>query len=190
MRHADRDDKIASADTEALLVKVAALESELNHVRKCNQDLRDTETRYEALFQHMLNGVGIYEPIRNGEDFILVDMNQAAERIEKIKKRKVLGQSISRVFPGIEAFGLLGVFRKVLQTGKPIDHPVARYKDERLEGWRDHFVYRLPSGEIVTVYSDETKRKLSASANNDLELSLKILRIAFSSRTSPANTLT
>jgi signal transduction histidine kinase len=33
------------------------------------------------------------------------------------------------------------------------------YKDERTIGWRDNFVYKLPSGEIVAVYSDETERK-------------------------------
>lgn len=150
--------------TEDLLARISDLEAELESMRKYEQELKQTQTMYKALFDHMLNGVGIYKPIKNGEDFILVDLNKAAERIENIKKHRVLGKSISQVFPTIEAFGLVDVFRKVLKTGKSIDHPVTRYKDDRLEGWRDHFVYRLPSGEIVTVYSDETKRKQTQEA--------------------------
>jgi PAS domain S-box-containing protein len=52
----------------------------------------------------------------------------------------------------------------VISSGKPVYLPGTRYYDDRLEGWRDHFVYRLPSGEIVTVYSDETKRKQAEEA--------------------------
>ncbi|MBM4329299.1 MAG: PAS domain S-box protein [Deltaproteobacteria bacterium] len=147
-----------------LIAKIAHLEAELAHMKSAERDLRQTETRYKALFEYMLNGVGIYRPIEGGKDFILVDLNKAAERVEKVRKHKVLGKSISQVFPGIKAFGLIDVFREVLNTGRPIDHPVTRYKDDRLEGWRDHFVYRLPSGEIVTVYSDETNRKQAEEA--------------------------
>jgi len=164
MKRSTETDEQKAGRLAELASRIADLESELERARKCEQDLRHTETRYKALFEYMLNGVAIYEPVKEGEDFLLVDLNKAAERIEKIKKQKVLGKSISKVFPEIEAFGLLDVFRKVQRTGKPIDHPVTRYKDDRLEGWRDHFVYRLPTGEIVTVYSDETKRKQAEEA--------------------------
>jgi PAS domain S-box-containing protein len=164
MRQPKKSGEHRSGDLEKLVARIADLEAELEIARKCEQDHRKTEARYKALFEYMLNGVGIYEAVRDGEDFILVDLNKAAERIETIKKQKVLGKSISQIFPTIEEFGLLDVFRKVLKTGKPVDHPVTRYRDDRLEGWRDHFVYRLPSGEIVTVYSDETKRKQAEEA--------------------------
>ncbi len=118
-----------------------------------------TQARLKALFEYMQNGVVILRPEQNGSDFIIVDMNRAAERIEKIKRDKAIGKSVLKVLPGLEKFGLLDVFRTVWRTGKPVDYPVTRYKDDRLEGWRDHFVYRLPSGELVTVYSDETRRK-------------------------------
>lgn len=110
-----------------------------------------TEARLKALFEYMQNGVVILRPEQNGSDFIIVDMNRAAERIEKIKHDKAIGKSVLKVLPGLEKFGLLDVFRTVWRTGKPVDYPVTRYKDDRLEGWRDHFVYRLPSGELVTV---------------------------------------
>ncbi|MEW6546381.1 MAG: hypothetical protein AB1446_05620 [Bacillota bacterium] len=63
------------------------------------------------------------------------------------------------LFPGVGEFGLLEVFRRVWKTGKPERHPVALYRDARLEGWRENYVYKLPSGEIVAVYDDVTERR-------------------------------
>ena len=144
---------------DQLLKRVAELEEALAQSRTREHELRETETRYKALFEYMSNGVSIYKPVNGGSDFILVDVNRAAERMEKITKQEVIGKDITQIFPTIEEFGLLDVLKKVLREGRPIDHPVTKYKDDRLEGWRDHFVFRLPTGELVTVYSDETTRK-------------------------------
>ena len=51
-------------------------------------------------------------------------------------------------------------------SGKPEHFPVSLYEDERIVGWRDNFVYKLPSGEIVSVYSDETERKQAEDSLN------------------------
>ena len=37
--------------------------------------------------------------------------------------------------------------------------PVTFYSDERISGWKENYVYKLPSGEIVAVYDDVTERK-------------------------------
>ena len=68
------------------------------------------------------------------------------------------------MFPGVKGFGLFDVFKRVWKTGKPENYSVTLYKDERISGWRDNYVYKLPSGEIVAVYSDETERKQSEKA--------------------------
>jgi len=155
---------VASREIEDLVAKIADLESKLVRAKRLQQGFRHTRTRYKALLDYMLNGVVIYRPTEGGEDFLVVDLNKAAEKIDQIKKSEVRDKSISQVFPRIKEFGLLEVFRAVVKSGKPIDHPVTKYKDKRLEGWRDYFVYKLPTGEIVTVYSDETKRKQAEEA--------------------------
>ena len=38
------------------------------------------------------------------------------------------------------------------------------YKDARISGWRDNYVYKLPSGEIVAIYDDVTALKISEEA--------------------------
>jgi PAS domain S-box-containing protein len=43
---------------------------------------------------------------------------------------------------------------------------VRRYHDGRIDGWRDNYVYKLPSGEIVAVYADVTEQKVTEEELN------------------------
>ncbi|MCD4749130.1 MAG: PAS domain-containing protein [Thermoanaerobaculales bacterium] len=63
------------------------------------------------------------------------------------------------IFPGVIEFGLLEVLHRVWRTGKPEHFPISWYEDDRIEGWRENYIYRLPSGEVVTIYDDLTERK-------------------------------
>ncbi len=128
--------------------------------------LRESEARYKGIVEHTYNGVAVYRATDDQEDFLFVDFNRSGEKIEKVKREDVIGKGVLEVFPGIKEFGLLNVFQRVWRTGKPEHFPVSQYKDQRIIGWRDNFVYKLPSGEIVAIYSDETVRK---QAEEDLQ---------------------
>jgi len=121
--------------------------------------IEDWQAGFKVLFDNVCSGVAIYEAIENGEDFVFVDFNRAAEEIEHIKKEELIGKSVADVFPGVRQFGLFDVFQRVYRTGKPEHHPISVYKDQRIAGWRENYVYRLPSGRIVAVYDDVSARK-------------------------------
>lgn len=130
--------------------------------RKQNEEaLMEGEARFKGIFEYTKNGVAVYRAVNDGDDFIFVDFNKAGEKIEKIKRDDLKGKSVVQVFPSVKEFGLFDVFKRVWKTGIPEHHPISTYKDERISGWRDNFVFKLPSGEIVAVYSDETERKQS-----------------------------
>jgi PAS domain S-box-containing protein len=135
------------------------------------------EDRYHALFQHISSGVAVYEALDDGSDFIFKDYNAAAERIDKTPRASVIGRKVSEVFPGIREMGLLDTFQRVWKTGKPKNHPLSIYKDEHLMGWRENYVYKLPSGEIVAVYEDCTDRKKAELAIAKSESKFKWLYI-------------
>jgi len=124
-------------------------------------DLKEYKAKFEVLFNNVSSGVAIYEARNDGEDFVFVDFNPAAEEIDQIKKEELIGKSVVEAFPGVKEFGLFDVFRRVYKTGTPEHHPVSVYKDERIAGWRENYVYKLPSGQIVAVYDDITARKRS-----------------------------
>lgn len=134
--------------------------------KKALEALRESEARYRGIVEHTKDGVAVYKVVNDGEDFVFLDFNYSGEQIEKIKKEKVIGKNVSEVFPGVKKFGLLDVMRRVWMSGKPEHFPVSLYEDERIVGWRDNFVYKLPSGEIVSVYSDETERRQAEDSLN------------------------
>lgn len=134
-------------------------EKDITQRKLAEETLLESEVCYHELFNNISSGVAIYEVTNSGNDFIFKDLNRAGERIDGNRKEDIIGKSIYQVRPGINKFGLLEVFRRVFATGIPEHYPARFYMDERLQGWYDNFVYRLPSGEIVAVYDDITERK-------------------------------
>jgi PAS domain S-box-containing protein len=135
--------------------KVSPSSSELHP----EEELKEYQAKFKVLFENVCSGVAIYEARNDGEDFVFVDFNPAAEQIEHIKKEELIGKSVVEVFPGVKQFGLFEVFQRVYKTGTPEHHPISVYKDERIAGWRENYIYRLPSGQVVAVYDDVSARK-------------------------------
>jgi PAS domain S-box-containing protein len=129
-------------------------------------DLLTSEERYRGIFENTRDGVAVYKAVDDGEDFVFLDFNSAAERIEHVKREDLIGKKITDVFPGVKDFGILDVLKRVYKSGEREHFPTKLYKDNRISGWRENSVYKLPSGEIVAVYSDETDRKQSEKAFN------------------------
>jgi PAS domain S-box-containing protein len=150
--------------TDGELVGYQSSVIDITEHSKAERTLRESEEKYRGLFENISSGVAIYEAIDNGKDFIFKDFNKGGEIIENIARADLIGKSVAEVFPGIREFGLLDVFRRVWKTGKPESLPISFYQDDRIIGWRENFVFRLPSGEIVTVYDDITARKQAEEA--------------------------
>jgi two-component system cell cycle sensor histidine kinase/response regulator CckA len=137
-----------------------ATSRDITERKQAEEELRESDIRFRELFNRMSSGVAVYEAIDNGGDFIFSDCNPAVERIEKVSRKDILGRPVSEAFPGVKAFGVLEVFQRVWQTGNPEYHPESLYKDEINPGsWRETWVFKLPSGEIVAIYNDISERK-------------------------------
>jgi PAS domain S-box-containing protein len=160
---------------------LADMSWEIVERKQLYETLQKSEYRYNALIDNLNCGVAIYNAIDNGEDFIFEDLNKMGQQIDHVQKNELIGKSVLEKFPGVKEFGLFDVFQRVWKTGRPEHHPIAvfqkvwktgrpehhsifRYKDERIIGWRDNFVYKLPDGKIVAIYSDETKRMQAEEA--------------------------
>jgi len=127
--------------------------------KRAEEALRESEERFRNLFDGISDGVAVYEAVDNGADFVFLGYNPAGQKMDGASKEDAVGRRVTEVFSGVEKMGLLDVLRRVWKTGIPDDHPVSVYEDERVTFWRKNSVYKLPSGEIVVVYSDETARR-------------------------------
>lgn len=143
---------------------VAEFNIDITNQKMAYSAIMECETRYRELTTGISSGLAVYQAVNDGNDFIIVDFNRAAEKIEGVKSADVIGKHVTDVFPGIRDIGLLNTFKRVWETGVPEHHPISFYKDNRLTGWRENYVYKLPSGEVAAIYNDVTERKMGEEA--------------------------
>ena len=149
--------------------RTAEFKREMDRHKRTEIALAESEALYRTLIDNINSGVAVYEARNDGEEFIFIEFNAAGQRIEHVTREAVIGKSVEKVFPGVRTFGLFDVLKRVWKTGKPEIFPLTRYEDDRITGWRDNYVFKLPSGHIVAVYSDETKHKQAEQALRESE---------------------
>jgi PAS domain S-box-containing protein len=156
--------KMPLFNQENEIIGTFGITRDITNLKLAEKSIRDNETRFKELFNNMSSGCSIYEVIDDGNDFVFKDYNWASENFLGIKKENVIGKSILQIFPGIKEFGLLDVLKRVWKTGVPEFYPMKYYNDNRIQGWYENYVYKLPSGEIVAIYDDVTSKKQAEEA--------------------------
>ncbi len=166
---------IAKASLEDGVVSVlTGVLLDITRVTEAERELHRSERRYRELFDNMTSGVLVLEqavvespgqgpsaPGASGEgvDFIIADINSAAEGISRLRASEVIGQSLVEAIPSVRENNLLSVLQRVDSTGGYMRFPVFRYRNaDGGDQWVEHSIYKLPSGEIVVVYDDITER--------------------------------
>ena len=136
--------------------------------RKRSEDaLVTSEAKFHELYENMTGGCAIYSVINDGAtgaDYIVSNFNRAALRMEGKTIDKVVGTSLRDLRPRIDDYGLVPVLREVWRTGQPAFFPGKVYEDERFDRWYENYVFRIPSGQVITIYDDVTDRKRAEDA--------------------------
>ena len=82
----------------------------------------------------------IYEYSEADKDFIIKDFNKAAQRIDKLERKDIVGKRLLECFPSARLYKLFDIFNRVNRTGKSEHHPVLFYEDDRISGWQDNYI--------------------------------------------------
>lgn len=144
--------------TDGAPLSVIGARTDITDQVRMEDALKDSEDRFRELFNTMHSAVAIYEVRGEGEDFVFRNVNRSLERIEGMDRHELLGKSVREVFPAAEEFGLLEALRRVWRSGEAEHKAADLYRDERVVSWRESDIFRLPSGEVVTVYDDVSER--------------------------------
>jgi signal transduction histidine kinase/ActR/RegA family two-component response regulator len=147
------------------------VEKRTKELRKTEKRLRESDTRFKAMFEKMSSGVVVYKAASDGKDFVVIDSNKADEKIEKFKKSEKIGKSLLQASPGFKRMNqaLLETLKRVRETGMPERRTITLMRKEKISASRDYFVYRLPSGEIVAIYDDVTDKKKAEAEQKALQ---------------------
>ena len=149
------------------------VEERTRSLRETQDKLKESEARFKGIFDHMSSGVVVYRTMNQGEDFHVLDLNRADQSLEKVKDRKgILGKGMYEAFPELKKTHLLQVMRRVWKTGMPERCSLSLSEGERYQWWREYYVYRLPSGEIVAIFDDVTQVRKAEEEQKTLQRQL------------------
>jgi PAS domain S-box-containing protein len=129
--------------------------------RRAEQALRDSEARYRALFNRIIDAFAVHDVLCDADgspvDCRFLDVNPAFERLTGLKREEILGRTAREVQSAL-ALTWLERCQWVAVTGEPL-----HFEDHSPDQQR-HFVvtaYQTAPGQFATVLSDVTERQIA-----------------------------
>ena len=104
------------------------------------------------------DNVVIYRYVKN--DFIFIDFNKNAQKLENISKDTLLGKKLIDYFPSVKEFGLYKLLLEVHKDGEPKELEMKFYEDNRIRGWRHNSIRKLDNGDLIVFYKDLSEYKI------------------------------
>lgn len=160
-------------DDKNELIGAVHIMRDISNQKLAEEALRESESTFRELFEHMSSGVIVYEPSEDGKDFLIISMNNAGEKITGVKREEIIGSLVKEVYPRVVEMGLFDKLLKVSQTGNPEEFPTIMYQDDKPTSWHENYVLRLESGYVVVIFDDVTESVKAEAAitklNEELE---------------------
>jgi PAS domain S-box-containing protein len=140
----------------------AVIFTDITEIKQAEEELRTSQSLLYGLFDNIPDGAAIYQVLNQGEkgsDYIIKYFNKASLKIENQELSNVIGKSLLDLRPNIDQYGLIPIFKKVWKTGKQEFFPSKIYVDKKFSNYYENTVFKIPTGEIVAIYTDVTEQK-------------------------------
>lgn len=136
---------------------------------KAAEELSKKNELFNSIYGHMPSGSGIYKVINDGQtakDYIIVNYNKKSLEFTDKKLNEIIGKSLADIAPEVEDAGLIQLMQKVWRTGENAYTRLVINLSPDINRYFENYIFKIPSGEVVTIYNDITTSVL-------LEIELK-----------------
>lgn len=122
--------------------------------------LQLSEELFFGLFDSMTSGSAIYHVMNDGSkgsDYIIIGFNRAGLKMTGKSRDEVIGISLADLKSNIDSDRIIFVMKKVRETGKPEFLAEKIYFDDGSFRYFETDIFKIPTGDIVTIYNDVTE---------------------------------
>lgn len=148
-----------------LAVALEGAREEIRERQRVERMLRTSEERFIDLFEHLLDGVVIFEPLNGGEDFLFASINRALPDLEP---RRIVGKTLGGTFPALLQSQAGEDLRKAARTGEETKRREVEMHWGGLPRFLDYSTFRLPGGDVVAVFQDRSSEVLAAREREEI----------------------
>ena len=148
----------ALRDEQGNVISILSQVEDITDFVEAHEALVASEERLRSMFENMISGLVVYETLDNGNTFLIKDFNPMAEKISGIKREDALGKTLFELYPETTDSEFTNAIHKVWEEGSHKHLPPFFTHGYAREGWRECRIYKLPSGDVVTIFEDVTER--------------------------------
>lgn len=135
--------------------------------RRAEAESERERLRLRAMMDSLIDPHVILRAVRDPSgritDFVFTDANDAACRYNRMSRRQLLGRHLMELLPAHAATGLLDMYRRVIDSGRPLDLDDFPYPHEILGEQRYFDIRAVGLGDELTyTWRDVTERHRAA----------------------------
>jgi len=124
--------------------------------------LQLSEELFFGLFDSMTSGSAIYHVMNDGSkgsDYIIIGFNRTGLKMTGKSRDDVIGISLADLKSNVDNDKIISVMKKVRETGNPDFFAEKVCFDDGSCRYFETDIFKIPTGDIVTIYNDVTERR-------------------------------
>ncbi len=128
--------------------------TDISRTVRSKQKIKENKKRFNSFFNNINNSSAILEVNKDCNAFIIKDINNACEISMKKNKADILGRDIRELYTCDAGARVYNAMVDICKTGISKKLETMFFDSTEFSGWKETYLYKLPSGEIVVIFDD------------------------------------
>jgi PAS domain S-box-containing protein len=145
-------------DDDNKLLGVVDIRENITDRKFAEQALKESEVRFRSIVQSSPVGIHLYRYKPESDDAILVDANEASEKILGIPCRQHIGKALQDAFPVLANTGAALRFREAARHGTSWHATLSYSEKKNAKGNFDVYAFQTSPDNMAAMFLDITER--------------------------------